>query len=192
MAEQNFSNSDRADPNSAAKIGRILGVDAIIVGSITQFGRDDKKTDVCCGAVGGLTGRFGIGGVRKTQSTAVCAVTARLINTSTAEILASVSERVESSRSGTGILGSGGNYGNAPGGGLDMKSSNFAATLLGEAVTKAVNSVGQQLDAKATALPTVVVQIDALVADAAPDGTVTVNAGSKAGIKVDSDLSLAR
>src|SRR5437868_14948603 len=39
IAEQNFSNSDRADANSAAKIGKILGVDAIIVGSITQFGR---------------------------------------------------------------------------------------------------------------------------------------------------------
>ncbi|MEO8071145.1 MAG: CsgG/HfaB family protein, partial [Acidobacteriota bacterium] len=35
LAEQNFSNSDRADPSSAAKIGRLLGVDAILVGSIT-------------------------------------------------------------------------------------------------------------------------------------------------------------
>src|SRR5215831_1345526 len=46
LAEQNFSNSDRADANSAAKIGRLLGVDAIIIGSITQFGRDDKNTTV--------------------------------------------------------------------------------------------------------------------------------------------------
>ena len=36
LAEQNFSNSDRANPNSAAKIGKLLGVDAIIVGSVTQ------------------------------------------------------------------------------------------------------------------------------------------------------------
>src|SRR6266545_634250 len=50
LAEQNFSNSDRADPNTAAKIGRVLGVDAIVIGSITQFGRDDKKTDVSGGA----------------------------------------------------------------------------------------------------------------------------------------------
>ena len=35
MAEQNFSNSDRANPTSAAKLGKLLGVDAIIVGSIT-------------------------------------------------------------------------------------------------------------------------------------------------------------
>lgn len=42
LTEQNFSNSDRADPSSAAKLGRVLGVDAIVIGSITQFGRDDK------------------------------------------------------------------------------------------------------------------------------------------------------
>src|SRR5215510_7521989 len=38
LAEQNFSNSNRADPASAAKLGKLLGVDAIIIGSITQFG----------------------------------------------------------------------------------------------------------------------------------------------------------
>ena len=46
MAEQNFSNSDRADSTTAAKIGKLIGADAIIMGSITQFGRDDKKTNV--------------------------------------------------------------------------------------------------------------------------------------------------
>src|SRR5579885_1828834 len=63
LAEQNFSNSNRADSSTAAKIGKILGVEAIIIGSITQFGRDDKKTDIGGGALGGL-GRFGIGGGR--------------------------------------------------------------------------------------------------------------------------------
>ncbi len=43
LTEQNFSNSNRADPSSAAKIGKLLGVSVIVVGSITQFGRDDKK-----------------------------------------------------------------------------------------------------------------------------------------------------
>ena len=64
LSEQNFSNSDRADPNSAAKIGRVLGVDAIVMGSITQFGRDDKSTGVGGGAMSRVTGRFGIGGVQ--------------------------------------------------------------------------------------------------------------------------------
>src|SRR5215470_12907955 len=86
LAEQNFSNSDRADPSSAAKIGKVLGVDAIVISSITQFGRDDKKTSVGGGGRGGVTGRFGIGGIAKNDSKAVVAITARLINTDTAEI----------------------------------------------------------------------------------------------------------
>ena len=60
LTEQNFSNSDRANPNSAAKIGKLLGVDAIIVGSITQFGNETKNTNVG-GTGGGWTG-MGIGG----------------------------------------------------------------------------------------------------------------------------------
>src|ERR1035437_5425273 len=43
LAEQNFSNSDRANPASAAKIGKLLGVDAILVGSITLFGNETKN-----------------------------------------------------------------------------------------------------------------------------------------------------
>jgi len=62
IAEQNFSNSDRADATSAAKIGKLLGVDAIIIGSITQFGRDDKKTTVGGAGLAGATRRFGLGG----------------------------------------------------------------------------------------------------------------------------------
>src|SRR5271168_515234 len=56
LAEQNFSNSDRANPNSAARLGKILGVDAIIVGSVTQFGNETKGTNV--GGAGGGLGRF--------------------------------------------------------------------------------------------------------------------------------------
>jgi curli biogenesis system outer membrane secretion channel CsgG len=193
LAEQNFSNSDRADANTAAKIARVLGVDAIIIGSITQFGRDDKSTSVGGGALGNVTGRFGLGGVRKSQSTAVVQITARMIDTSTAEILASASGKGASSRSGTGIIGSGGSvYGPEAGGGINMKSSNFGATILGEATTKAVADLAQQLDAKAAALPTTVVQISGLVADVSPDGTVIINVGSRAGVKVGDRLDIRR
>ena len=88
LAEQNFSNSDRADSNTAAKIGKVLGVDAIIIGSITQFGRDDQHTNVGGGGYG--LGRFGLGGVGTSKAKAVVGITARVINVSTGEILASV------------------------------------------------------------------------------------------------------
>src|SRR3974377_1610020 len=61
LAEQNFSNSDRANPASAAKIGKLLGVDAIIEGSITEFGNETKKTNL--GGGGGNWHGYGFGGV---------------------------------------------------------------------------------------------------------------------------------
>ncbi len=193
IKEQNFSNSDRADPASAAKIARILGVDAMIIGSITQFGSDDKKMDLGGNALSGVTGRFGVGGVRKSQAKAVVSVTARMIDTSTAEILASSTGHGEESRSGTGIIGSGGNvYGGQGGGGVDMGSSNFRATILGAATQRAVDDTARQLEAKAGSLPTVVAQISGLVADAAPDGTLIVNVGSKNGVKVGDILAVSR
>ena len=172
----------------------MLGVDAIIIGSITQFGRDDKKTDVAGG--GGLSDRLrrstGIGGFERKQSTAVVQITARMIDTTTAEILASVQGHGEESRSGTGILGAGGSYGGMAAGALDMRSSNFANTILGAAVNKAVTDVAHGLDQKAASMPTKTVQIDALVADVAPDGTMVINVGAKGGVKVGDRLEVKR
>ena len=190
IGEQNFSNSDRADPTSAAKIGRVLGIDTIVIGSITQFGRDDKKNSV--GGFGNTAGRFGIGGVSRSKSTAVVAVTTRMIDVNTAEILVSATGKGESTRSGTGLLGSGGSGWSSGGGSLDMRSSNFGQTILGEATKAAVEDVGKQLEARAGNLPAHTVVISGLVADAAPDGTIVINVGSRAGLKVGDQLQIKR
>ena len=192
IAEQNFSNSDRADPASAAKIARILGVDVIIIGSITQFGNDNSSTKVGGGALGSVTGRFGVGGVSKSKSTAVVQITARMIDTSTAEILASAPGKGESSRGGVGLLGAGGSAYGAGGGGIDMSSSGFRNTILGEATNKAVTEVAEGLIAKAASLPTVAVEISGLVADASPDGTLVINVGSRNGVRVGDTLNIKR
>jgi curli biogenesis system outer membrane secretion channel CsgG len=191
MTEQNFSNSDRADPNSAAKIARILGVDAIIIGSITQFGRDDQSTSVGGGALGGVTRKYGIGGVARKESKAVVVINARLIDTSTAEILAVASGKGESQRSGTSLLGAGGSSGTAAGGAVDMKSSNFANTILGEAVSQSISQLASQLDQNASRLPTVKINVQGLVADAT-GGTLIINVGSKSGVKVGDRLQVTR
>jgi curli biogenesis system outer membrane secretion channel CsgG len=192
LAEQNFSNSDRADPTSAAKIGKVLGVDAIIIGSITEFGRDDRKTNIGGGALGGVTGRLGIGGVSKTNSKAAVAITARMVSTDTAEILASVTGRGESQRSGTGLLGTGGSSGTIAGGAVDMSSSNFGQTILGEAVHASVKDVATQLASKSAAMPVKTASIDGLVADAAADGTLILNVGTAAGVKAGDKLAVKR
>ena len=191
LKEQNFSNSDRADSTTAAKLGRILGVDAIITGSITQFGRDDQNRTIGGGALSGLAGRYGLGGVSTKNSKAVVAITTRMINTDTAEILAAVTGRGESTRSGASLVGSGGSWMNAGSGVIDMGSSNFANTILGEAVNQAVANVSQQLDAKAAQLPNRKVELDGLVADVSGSQLV-LNIGSKAGVKVGDHLEVRR
>src|SRR5260370_21570382 len=191
LAEQNFSNSDRADSSTAAKLGRILGVDAIVIGSITQFGRDDKSTNVGGGGFGGITGRYGIGGVGHKESKAVVGITARIINVETAEILASATGMGQSTRSGTSLIGGGGGGWNGGGGGLDMRSSNFGATILGEATNKAVSDVAQQLERSGGSLPTHVLRIEGLVAGASGD-TLILNVWSKAGVKVGDRLQVTR
>lgn len=189
LNEQNFSNSDRADSTTAAKIGRILGVNAVIMGTITQFGRDDKSSSY--GGLGAVTRHFGFGGVQKREAKAVVGITARLVDTSTGEILAAVTGSGESTRSGTSLLGGGGSSSGIGAGGMDMSSSNFAQTILGEAVNKAVDSVAGQLDQDAGNLPTVKIEISGLVADVSGD-SLTLDVGNKSGVKVGDKLKISR
>jgi curli biogenesis system outer membrane secretion channel CsgG len=189
IAEQNFNNSDRADPSSASKIGRILGVDTIILGSITKFGRDDKQVGGVGGGRGGWTSV--IAGAGKKESKAVVAITARLVNTTTGEILASVTGNGESSRSGMFLGGGGGNYAGGGGGAFDMSSSNFAQTILGEAVNKAVADCATQLDNAAGTLPTIHATYSGLVADVSGT-TLIINIGNKVGVRVGDTIQISR
>ncbi|MCC6363645.1 MAG: curli production assembly protein CsgG [Bryobacterales bacterium] len=189
LAEQNFSNSDRANPTSAARIGQLIGVDAIIMGSITQFGRDDKKTEI--GAIGRVTGRYGISGIGKKESKAVVGISARIVNVDTGEVVVTASGNGESSRSGTALLGSGGGTSGSGGGYADMTSSNFAGTLIGEAVKKAVATTTKQLDASASRVPVRTIRLQGLVADFS-NGAIIINIGSKAGVKVGDKFEIAR
>jgi curli biogenesis system outer membrane secretion channel CsgG len=191
LAEQNFSNSDRVDATTAAKIGRVLGVDVIIMGSITQFGRDDRQQNFGGGVLRGVTGKYGLGGVGTKSSKAVVGLSARLVSADTAEILAAVSGKGESTRSGASLLGSGGSVATAAGGAIDMASTNFANTILGEAVGQAVSTLSAQVDANASRMPTVKITVSGLVADVS-NGTVILNVGSKAGVRVGDTLQITR
>jgi curli biogenesis system outer membrane secretion channel CsgG len=189
ISEQNFNNSDRADPTSASKIGRILGVDTIILGSITKFGRDDKQIGGVGGGHSGWTGA--IAGMGKKESKAVVAITARLVNTTTGEILASVTGNGESSRSGLMLGGGGGTGYSGGGGGFSMTSSNFGQTILGEAVTKAVADCATQLDAAAGTLPIIKATYSGVVADVSGN-IIIINIGNRVGVRVGDTIDVSR
>src|SRR5271154_862221 len=190
MSEQNFSNSDRVNPNSAAKIGRILGVDAMIVGSITQFGNDTKNTNVG-GAGGGPFGGFGLGGVKHSNSKAIVNIDARIVDIDTAEILGVAEGHGVSSRSSTSLTGGGGNWRGAGAGNVDFGSSDFEATILGEAVKASVEQMSTGLIADNTKLSVRTIVVEGLVA-AVDGGDIVLNVGGKAGVKVGDQLNIER
>src|SRR5213593_1922946 len=122
LNEQNFQQDSRADASTAAKLGRLLGVDAIIIGSITQFQREDKNINL---------------GLRK-ETKATVAIDARIVQIGTGEILGVAQGRGESKRDhftseeedrARDLRGQ------------DVWSSNLASTILGEATRAAVDSL---------------------------------------------------
>ncbi len=189
MAEQNFSNSDRANPTSAAKIGKLLGVDAIVVGSITQFGNETKNTNLG-GAGGGLIG-YGLGGFGHKKSKAIVALTARIVDIDTGEILAVAEGKGESQRESTSLLGGGGSWHGFGGGNADFGSSDFQQTIIGEAVKAAVEQTSTQVIAGKEKLVTRTVVVEGLIA-AVDGGQIILNVGGKAGVKVGDQLNVER
>ncbi len=189
LGEQNFSNSNRADPTSAARIGKILGLDAIIVGSITEFGNETKNRNV--GGGGGGFGGFGIGGIGHKESKANVMLDARLVDVDTAEILGVAEGKGESKRSSTSLLGGGGNWHGFGGGAADFGSSDFQQTIIGEAVKAATDQMTAGVVAAAPQLQARVIKVEGLVA--AVDGEqIVLNVGAKTGIKVGDHMSVER
>jgi len=189
LAEQNFSNSDRANPNSAAKLGKLLGVDAIIVGSVTQFGNETKNTNV--GGGGGGWHGIGGGGFGQKKSKAIVGIDARIVDIDTAEILGVASGKGESKRESTSLTGGGSNWHGFGGGNVDFGSSDFQETILGEAVNLAVQQLSTGLVADAGKLSARTISVTGLVA-AVDGGQIVLNVGAKAGLKVGDQLTVER
>ena len=92
LAEQDFAQSDRADPSAAklAKMGKVLGVKYILAGSITKFSTEKRGGGV---RVKGI----GLGG---SKAKSEVALTARVIDATTGEILISAKGLGQSNKGG--------------------------------------------------------------------------------------------
>ena len=151
-------------------------MDAIIVGSITQFGNDTKNTGV--GGVGAGLGRFGLGGVSQKQSKAIVGLTARVVSVDTGEILAVAEGKGESKRTSTSLIGGGGSWGGFGGGAVNFGSSDFQNTIIGEAVKAAVEKMSATVVAERGKVAVRAVAVQGLVAAVA--GTqVILNVGPR-------------
>ena len=193
IAEQNLGASGRVDEATAARLGKILGVDALILGSIHTFGRDDKSK----GTGGGVSVPVPVfGGVKlgSKKAKATVGINYRMVATDTAEIFAAGDARGESKREGASIQATGGVKGVYTDGEVGMNSSNFAETIIGEAVYDCVNKLAAQLEEKANNLPartSAAVKSEGTIADVSGN-TVIINIGRNAGLKKGDRLEVKR
>jgi curli biogenesis system outer membrane secretion channel CsgG len=184
LTEQNFTNSDRTDPVTAAKLGRVLGVDAIILGTITAYDYADKTTG---GGGGARFGGFG-GASMKTKHdiNAKVQISTRLVSPDTAEVLA-VSQ-------GTGEV-------NRKGVKVDMRDTSAQIAMMGgntnnplmnECMDSAITQLTSQLKLAFPKLPPHAPVIDGLVADASGTGQLVLNVGAHDGVRLGDRLQVWR
>jgi len=182
IKEQDFNASNRVKQGSGARIGQISGADALLSGDIVVFGRDDKKKSVKGGGiVGGMIG--GIAAAGNTDK-AVVVIDYRLIDGETSEVIATGEARGESARKGNAFGAVGGALGKGVGGmQIDMTSSNFAQTIIGEATQDCVDKLADILKEQSTHMKKNVRPVETSVADVAGNSLV-IAAGGNDGVSV--------
>ena len=184
MKEQDFSASNRVKQGTGARVGQIRGADLTLMGDIVVFGRDDRRTSAGVGA-----GVFGAGGGAiggsKGDFKAVVVLDYRIVDEETSEVVGSGEARGESKRTSKGFgaaMFAGGVF---AGGGVNMTSSNFGETIIGEATMDAVNQLAANINSAnltggAEGREN---DLDAKVADVS-GASITINAGTAAGLRV--------
>lgn len=158
LKEQNLGQSGIVTAESAAEIGKVLGVELAVMGAVTEFGY--KKSDT-----GGRIKNFGLG---VSSQSATVALDCRMVNTSTAEILAAENVRKEKSAKGLKVDTQK----------IDFRSEkDFDESLVGKAARDAVESVIELINKNAPNIPwqgKVVTE---------KNGQVFINVGSTSGIQ---------
>jgi len=97
MREKNMSLAGDIDPRTAVQAGKLLGVEYVLFGNVTEFGEEVAKAQVGWGI-----------GVDVKRKKFIAALDVRLVNTTTGEILWADKARKEESNVKVFVLGSGG------------------------------------------------------------------------------------
>jgi curli biogenesis system outer membrane secretion channel CsgG len=180
--EQDFSPSTWCKHGTGARVGQISGADALLSGDIIIFGRDDKKKSVKGGGL--IGGAFGAIASSKNEDKAVVAIDYRLIDAETSEVIATGEARGESVRKGNALGAIGGAIGKGVAGvQVDMTSSNFAETIIGEATQDCVNKLAAILLEQTGSMKKTVREVEGRVADVSGK-TIVLNVGSVDGVNV--------
>ncbi len=176
LKEQNLGASGRIEATTAAQIGRALGADILIIGSVNRFNLESNTS-------GGSV--FGIGSAT-TKNVAEVKLAARMVGTTTGEIIVAADGAGTEEQNDSAVV--------VRGFGSTGSATNNTDKLLSSASEKAVEQVVAQLaaaSATVAALPSVLPNITAVVADVSGK-SLTLNKGGKDGFKPGMIVSIER
>jgi curli biogenesis system outer membrane secretion channel CsgG len=169
MEEQGLGMSGAVTPQSAAQVGQLLGVELMVMGSVSEFG--EKKS-----GLGGSVGKLGIGG-KFTKRQARAVVDIRLVNTSTGEIV--LAEKAEGEDGSTGLD-------NVRVEDIDFGNPTYwDNTILGKASRKAIDKCVKYISKTMEKIPW-----QGKIIKANDDGTVYMKPGSVGGVKIGMEFAV--
>lgn len=166
LQEQNLGESGRIDPSTAARIGKILGVQLVVIGAVNEFGIKEMGGRIP--QIGRWKWGRGLGGKIVTGT---CGLTARLVDTTTAEILA-VGEAKSKHKFGKGEF-AGANFG-----------TNWDSGMASKVLSNAVEKLAQDIAGGAANVKVSTVRggITGKIAKVS-GSTIYINVGSAYGVK---------
>lgn len=175
LGEQDLGDSGRVNPATAAKIGKILGAQYLLYGTVDEF--EYSKA----GEGGGV--RIGVIRVRAGEARAHIGMDIRVVDAVTGEIVFSTRSTADASRGGFKVGYSGSDFG------ADM--GTFQKTPLGEATRQAIeNAIAKMPGQFAVEAPPPVSWSGQLLV--AEGGTLVIKAGTKDGLRVGDVLTVFR
>jgi len=183
LKEQSEEERGRMDVYAmAARIGRMVGLDAMIIGAVTRYGVERKSADTRGGG-----GAFS-SGVSRRKSKAYVDITAQVFDVTTGKIMGAFQESGESERTGDITVIAGHRHGADS---VEMLGGEFVDTLFPEATRVAADRIAAKLNAFAGQIPPLHIAVDGLVAEVSGK-LLTLNVGRKAGVRVGERLVVVR
>lgn len=170
LSEQELKASGVANPETGPALGKLIGAQFMIYGSVTEFGAENEGSGFSIGgAGGGFTSLFSGALSRKSASGSV-AMDIRIVDTTTGRVVET--HRVQESIKSSGWDVSGGYQG------VNLGTNQFNKTPLGEATRKAIKKAVHfiALYAQKTSWTGRVVYVDG--------NELYINAGLKSGVRV--------
>jgi len=174
MQEKGLSLSGDIDPKTAVKVGKLLGVEYLIAGAMTELGA--QKTNVHTPWLRGIPS------VNVGVSKMECALDARAFSTSTGEIVWADSAREETSSSSVYVAGAGGGVDDQRK--LDKLVRPVVAKLAESLSKKTLSTSGVGGAADASGVAGKIAKVEG--------GTIYLNVGSEAGVKEGDEFNVVR